>query len=71
MAIIEMKTVLAYVSLLFYPRIGLTVSLILWYLRSLINNFVFEPAYEGQVPQPTAAITMSKLDFFAGELAGC
>jgi hypothetical protein len=27
--------------------------------RALISNFEFEPAYEGQVPQPTAAVTMS------------
>lgn len=29
------------------------------YFRTLIKNFEFEPAYVGQTPQPTAAITMS------------
>lgn len=28
--------------------------------RSLIANFEFEPAYEGQVALPTAAVTMSR-----------
>jgi len=28
--------------------------------RSLIANFEFDLAYEGQVPKPTAAVTMSK-----------
>ncbi|KAG6837832.1 hypothetical protein H0H93_016200 [Arthromyces matolae] len=27
-------------------------------LATLITKFKFEPAYEGQVPQPTAAVTM-------------
>lgn len=29
-------------------------------LRALVAHFEFEPAYEGQVPQPTAAVTMSE-----------
>ncbi|KZP14082.1 cytochrome P450 [Athelia psychrophila] len=29
---------------------------------ALVKNFVFEPAYEGQVPKPTAAITMKPAD---------
>jgi hypothetical protein len=32
--------------------------------RALISNFEFEPAYEGQVPQPTAAVTMSAFVVF-------
>jgi len=31
------------------------------YCRSLIANFEFELAYEGQMPKPTAAVTMSEL----------
>uniref|UniRef100_A0A8H8CGE5 Cytochrome P450 n=1 Tax=Psilocybe cubensis TaxID=181762 RepID=A0A8H8CGE5_PSICU len=31
-------------------------------LAALINSFEFSPAYEGQVPQPTAAVTMKPKD---------
>ncbi|KIY67416.1 cytochrome P450 [Cylindrobasidium torrendii FP15055 ss-10] len=31
-------------------------------LASLVANFVFKPAYDGQVPQPGSAITMKPLD---------
>ncbi|TFK35848.1 cytochrome P450 [Crucibulum laeve] len=31
-------------------------------LAALIANFEFEPAYEGQIPHPTAAITMKPMD---------
>lgn len=29
-------------------------------IRSLIVNFEFDLAFEGQIPKPTAAVTMSK-----------
>lgn len=44
--------------------IGKTMSIIEMkaVLGALIANFEFEPAYEGQVPQPTAAVTMKPKD---------
>ncbi|KAF9476118.1 cytochrome P450 [Pholiota conissans] len=32
------------------------------FLGALISNFEFEPAYEGQVPQPAAAVIMKPMD---------
>jgi hypothetical protein len=46
---------------------GVTIRLVLIQLiavllhRILIAHFTFEPAYEGQMANPTAAITMSEL----------
>ncbi|KAF8175771.1 cytochrome P450 [Pholiota molesta] len=44
--------------------IGKTMSIVEMkaVLGALISNFEFEPAYEGQVPQPTAAVTMKPKD---------
>lgn len=47
--------------------IGRTMSIVEMkaVLAVLIANFEFEPAYEGQKAQPTAAVTMSKRNIFA------
>jgi hypothetical protein len=55
MSIMEMKAIVGYVSLSF-ELVYMTDSIA---PSGLIANFEFSLAYEGQLPAPTAAITMS------------
>jgi hypothetical protein len=57
MSIIEMKAVLAYVGLGYFNHLPFDMSVLS--NRIIISNFSFEPAYDGQVAKPTAAVTMS------------
>ncbi|KAF8887027.1 cytochrome P450 [Gymnopilus junonius] len=62
----EYNSVFSSLSFLAGPHgcIGKTMAIVEMkaVLSALIANFEFEPAYAGQVPQPTAAVTMKPLD---------
>ena len=71
MAIMEMKAIIAYVMFvcddITLPDLSLTRPNHLKKqkknTRILIAHFSFEPAYNGQVAKPTAAVTMSEFFF--------
>ena len=61
MSLVEMRAVLACV---FSPHDCIRICVLIYQgYRSLIAEFEFVPAYEGQVAKPTAAVTMSAFHF--------